>query len=45
MAGEETRDDQWGTITARKTFILTLVCAALFVGSVVIFILGADRGR
>ena len=43
--GDETRDDQWGNITARKTFIWTLISAVLFVGSVAIFILSADVGR
>ena len=43
--GDETRDDQWGNTTARKTFIWTVICAALFVGSVAIFIFSADRGR
>jgi len=41
MAGEEPRDDQWGNLTARKTFIWTLIGAVLFVGSVAIFVLGA----
>ncbi len=43
--GDETRDDQWGNLTARKTFILTLIGALLFVGSIVIFVLGADVRR
>jgi hypothetical protein len=43
--GDESRDDQWGNITARKTFIWTLISAVLFVGSVAVFILSADVGR
>ena len=43
--GDETRDDQWGNITARKTFILTVISAVMFVGAVAIFILNADVGR
>ena len=43
--GDESRDDQWGNVTARKTFILTVVCAALFVGAVTIFVLNANVGR
>jgi hypothetical protein len=39
--GDDTRDDQWGNLTARKTFIWTLIAALLFVGSVVLFVLGA----
>ena len=43
MAGdEESRDDQWGNIIARKTFIMTVVCAVLFVGAVAFFILNSD---
>ena len=46
MAGDdETRDDQWGNTTARKTFIWTLISAVLFVASVAFFVLGADVGR
>lgn len=46
MGGDdETRDDQWGNRIARKTFILTAVCALLFVAAVAIFILNADVGR
>ena len=36
--GDETRDEQWGNTTARKTFIATMIGAALFVGSVFLFI-------
>lgn len=43
--GDETRDDQWGNGIARKTFILTVICAVLFVGAVAIFVLNADVGR
>lgn len=43
--GDESRDDQWGNVTARKTFIWTLISAVLFVGSVAIFILFADARR
>lgn len=42
---DETRDDQWGNLIARKTFIWTVVCAVLFVATVAIFILNADVGR
>jgi len=45
MAGDDSRDDQWGSVIARKTFIFTVVSAVLFVGAVVIFILNADVGR
>ena len=46
MGGDDdTRDDQWGNGIARKTFILTVVCAVLFVATVAIFILNADVGR
>lgn len=40
--GDETRDDQWGNKTARVTFIVTMVCAVLFVAAVAIFILSAN---
>lgn len=43
--GEETRDDQWGNKVARKTFIVTVIGAALFVAAIAIFILNADVGR
>ncbi len=43
--GDDQRDDQWGNVTARKTFIFTVVSAVLFVGAVAIFILNADVGR
>lgn len=46
MAGDdEARDDEWGNAIARKTFVLTVVCAVLFVATVAIFILNADVGR
>lgn len=45
MADEETRDDQWGNAIARKTFIVTLVCAVLFVAAVGFFILNASVGH
>jgi phage shock protein PspC (stress-responsive transcriptional regulator) len=40
--GDETRDDQWGNKTARITFIVTVLCAVLFVGAVAFFILNSD---
>jgi hypothetical protein len=43
--GDESRDDQWGNVIARKTFIMTVVCAALFVAAIAIFVLNADVGR
>ena len=43
--GDETRDDQWGNKVARWTFVIIVVGAGLFVGSVVIFILNAGGGR
>ena len=43
--GEDSRDDRWGDVTARKTFIFTLIGAVLFVGAVAIFILNSDVGR
>ena len=43
--GDETRDDQWGNKVARWAFIITVIGAVLFVGSVAIFILGARGGR
>lgn len=43
--GDDPRDDEWGTVTARKTFMWTVISAALFVSAVAIFIFGADRGR
>jgi hypothetical protein len=40
MAEEETPpSDDWGTVVAKWTFISTLVLAALYVGSVFLFIL------
>jgi hypothetical protein len=41
--GDETRDDQWGNKTARVTFIVTVVCAVLFVAAA-IFILSSNVG-
>ena len=43
--GDESRDDQWGNVIARKTFLFTVISAILFVGAVAIFILNADVGR
>jgi len=43
--GDESRDDQWGNVTARKTFIWTVISAVLFVAAVAIFVLGADVRR
>jgi len=43
--GDETRDPEWGNLVAHKTFIVTVISAALFVAAVVIFIFLADRGR
>ena len=43
--GDETRDDQWGNKVARWAFIITVISAVLFVGSVAIFILSAGGGR
>ena len=43
--GDETRDPEWGNLVAHKTFILTVISAALFVAAVVIVIFLADRGR
>jgi hypothetical protein len=37
---EETRDENWGNKMAWWTFILTVLSAVGFVGSVVLFILG-----
>ena len=42
--GTETRDEHWGEKVARWTFIVTVVSAVLFVGSVVLFILKAGGG-
>ena len=39
MAETETRDDEWGTMVARVTFIATIVSAVLFIGAVFVFIL------
>jgi hypothetical protein len=39
MAKNEERNDDWGEDTARKTFLYTLIGAALFAGSVFVFIL------
>ena len=43
--GDETRDDQWGNAVARKTYLMTVIGAALFVVVVAIFILSRDTGR
>ena len=43
--GDDSRDDQWGNVIARKAFLFTLISAVLFVGAVVVFILNADVGR
>ena len=43
--GDETRDPEWGNLVAHKTFIITLISAALFVTAVIITIFLADRGR
>ena len=43
--GDESRDDKWGEVVARKAFIFTLISAVLFVASVAIFVLGADVRR
>ena len=45
MAGDESRDDQWGNRIARKTFLFTVISAVLFVAAVAIFILNSDVGR
>ena len=42
---EETRDDLWGEKVARWAFIVTMISAVLFVGSVVLFILKAGGGH
>lgn len=34
----ETRDEDWGNMVARITFIATIITAALFVGAVFLFI-------
>ncbi|MFI5370134.1 MAG: hypothetical protein ACHQ52_01155 [Candidatus Eisenbacteria bacterium] len=40
MADKETPpSDDWGTVVAKWTFICTMVLAALYVGSVFLFIL------
>ena len=39
--GDEPRDDQWGNKTARVTFLVTVICAVLFVAAA-IFILNSD---
>jgi hypothetical protein len=41
--GDETRDPQWGNHTARITFIVTVICAILFVAAAA-FILNSDTG-
>jgi len=42
--GEEVRDDNWGRNIARRTFIITVITAALFVAAIELFIMRADRG-
>ena len=42
---EETRDPHWAEKVARWTFIITVVSAVLFVGSIVVFILRAGGGN
>jgi hypothetical protein len=44
MAETETRDEHWAEKVAWWTFLITLVSAVLFVGSVVVFILRAGGG-
>jgi len=39
MADEETRDPEAGNRLARGTFIVTMLCAVGFIGSIVVFIL------
>ncbi len=36
---EGKHDNDWGTVTARRTFIVTMIGTALFVGAVFLFIL------
>lgn len=45
MGEEETRDDQWGNKVAKWTFILTVLSALGFVGSVFLFILKPGGGH
>jgi hypothetical protein len=42
---EETRDEHWAEKVAMWTFIVTMVSAVLFVGSVVLFILKSGGGN
>lgn len=39
MADDNIRDDDYGTTVAHKTFVITMVGAALFIGTVFLFIL------
>jgi hypothetical protein len=41
---EETRDPHWGEKVAWWTFVITVVSAVLFVGSVIVFILNKPGG-
>lgn len=43
--GPETGDDRWADRAAFLTFVMTMVCALLFVGSVAVFILNSGGGR
>ena len=42
---EETRDEHWAEKVAWWTFLITVVSAVLFVGSVALFILKAGGGN
>ena len=42
---EETRDEHWADKVAWWTFIVTMISAVLFVGSVVLFILKSGGGN
>jgi hypothetical protein len=44
MGETETRDEHWADKVAWWTFLITLVSAVLFVGSVAVFILRAGGG-
>lgn len=43
--GTETRDEHWAEKVAHWTFIITIVSAVLFVGSIVVFVLRAGGGN
>ena len=43
--GTEGGDDRWADQVAFWTFVMTMVCALLFVGSVAVFILSTGGGR